>query len=545
MHYEFKTIPEMLAHRVKADGDRPALHIKRSGNYQVITWNEFASDVFRYVTTLDSLDVKPGDRVVQFSENRYEWILADLAIQVVQAIHVPVHAPLTGQQVAEQIRDCGARLVLVSTAEQLNKVSAAASEIDQNVVFVTFEPIFDQSAIQNFHLLDDVLVEDNGRAQAIFQNCLEQLNSDSLGTILYTSGTTGEPKGVMLNQRNLTTNAIGTCQAIAVDREDLRLGFLPLSHIFARTCDLYTWLAAGSQLALAESRETVVQNCHEVHPTILNGVPYFFELIRRALTADGVEQTPDALKTLLGGRIKLCCSGGAALPDHLFDYFAANGIPLLQGYGLTESSPVITVSTEEHVRRGAVGKPIADVEIAIAEDGEVISRGPHIMVGYWQKPEATAEIIRDGWLYTGDLGRIDDDGFLYITGRKKEIIVTAAGKNVAPVKLESLLTEDPTIAQALVIGDDKSYLTALIVPESAAIEERIKASGPGTQARDIIDQAISARLASVSHHEQVRKFAIIETPFSIERGEMTPKLSLRRKVIEQNYSAEIKAMYAK
>ena len=541
MQYEFQTIPQMWARRADVDDDRTALHLKRNGQYKSLTWSEILADVFRYVTTFEKLGVRPGDRIAQFSENRYEWILTDAAIQILQAVHVPIHAPLTGEQVVAQIRDCGASLAIVSTSEQMAKVASSAEMLDQGVTFVMFDgdAEFDSQSLHGCacHGLSDVLVNDPDRAQTLFRDCLENLSPDSLATILYTSGTTGEPKGVMLNQKNLVTNSLATREAIGTRRDALRLGFLPLSHIFARTCDLYTWIAAGSELALAESRETVVQNCQEIKPTIVNGVPYFFELIRRAI-ANNPDADKSALRNLLGGRINVCCSGGAALPDHLFDFFQENDVPLLQGYGLTESSPVITVNSEEVFRRGAVGKPIPDVEITIADDGEVLSRGPHIMVGYWQKPDATDEVVRDGWLYTGDLGRIDEDGFLYITGRKKELIVTAAGKNIAPVLLESLLTEDPAIAQALVIGDDRSFLTALIVPDAGAI-------GEGKSAETAVGSAIASRLSSVSHHEQVRKFTLIATPFSIERGEMTPKLSLRRKVIEEHYAAEIASMYAK
>ena len=541
MQYEFERIPQIWEKRSEVDADRTALHLKRHGKYESLTWSEVITDILAYVTTFEKLGVRPGDRVVQFAENRYEWILTDAAIQILQAIHVPIHAPLTGEQVVEQIRDCGATLAIVSTPELMTKVAQSAAALDSDVTFVMFdgENGFDPQSLggRTCHVIDDVRGNDPERAKALFRDCLDNLSPDSLATILYTSGTTGEPKGVMLNQRNLVTNSLATREAIGAGRDDLRLGFLPLSHIFARTCDLYTWIAAGSELALAESRETVVQNCQEMKPTILNGVPYFFELIRRAIASNpGADEA--ALRNLLGGRINMCCSGGAALPDHLFDFFQDNGVPLLQGYGLTESSPVITVNSEQIFRRGAVGKAIPDVEIKIADDGEVLSRGPHIMVGYWQKPDATDEVVRDGWLHTGDLGRIDEDGFLYITGRKKELIVTAAGKNIAPVLLESLLTEDPAIAQALVIGDDRSFLTALIVPDLAAI-------GESESAETAVESAIAKRLSAVSHHEQVRKFTMINTPFSIERGEMTPKLSLRRKVIEDHYAAEIAAMYTK
>ncbi|MCE9527246.1 MAG: AMP-binding protein, partial [Planctomycetales bacterium] len=337
--------------------------------------------------------------------------------------------------------------------------------------------------------------------------------------------------------------------------DKVRLNFLPLSHIFARTCDLYIWLVEGSQLAIAESRETVLADAAAVRPTFMNGVPYFYDRVRRGLEEKGLAHQPGILRQLLGGRIEQCCSGGAALPAHLFDYYYSQDVPLLQGYGLSESSPVISISTQTVVRRGSAGKPIPGVEVKIAEDGEILTRGPHVMPGYYKNEKATAEIIKDGWLYTGDYGRIDEDGFLYITGRKKEIIVTSGGKNVAPVYLESLLTQDPLILQALVIGDNRNFLTALLVPNLESLKTESAAQGivvephesihAHPQVQAFLQNRVNQRLACVSSFEQVRKCTLLPRPFTIEAGEMTAKLSLRRKVIETNFAEEIEAMYRK
>jgi long-chain acyl-CoA synthetase len=277
--------------------------------------------------------------------------------------------------------------------------------------------------------------------------------------------------------------------------------------------------------------------------------------VRRGLEEKGLAQQPGILRQLLGGRIEQCCSGGAALPAHLFDYYYSQGVPLLQGYGLSESSPVISISTQSTSRRGAAGKPIPGVEVKIAEDSEILTRGPHVMPGYYKNEKATAEIIKDGWLYTGDYGRIDEDGFLYITGRKKEIIVTSGGKNVAPVYLESLLTQDPLILQALVIGDNRNYLTALLVTNNETLLAEAAALGVAIepdeglhshpQVMALVQERVNQRLTCVSSFEQVRKCTLLARPFTIEAGEMTAKLSLRRKVIEANFSAEIEAMYRK
>ena len=383
---------------------------------------------------------------------------------------------------------------------------------------------------------------------------VELVTPDSLATILYTSGTTGEPKGVMLSQRNLATNTLATLETFGEKPDDMRLNFLPLSHIFARTCDMNTWIARGSQLALAEARETVIADCAAIKPTLINGVPYFYDKVRRTLCEKGLADKEGALRAALGGNVRLCCSGGAALPDHVYDFYWQRGVPLLQGYGLSETSPVISVSTEEHHRRGASGRTIPDVEVRIAGDGEILTRGPHVMAGYWRNPEATAEILHDGWLSTGDLGRVDEDGFVYITGRKKEILVTAGGKNIAPVYLESLLCEDPLIVQAMVLGDGQNYLTALIVPnpdtlKAEIIARRIWVTTPQqalahAKVQALYRERIDQRLSCVSSYEQVRRFTLLDRGFTIEHGELTPKLSLRRKEIESHFAKEIEAMYA-
>jgi long-chain acyl-CoA synthetase len=379
----------------------------------------------------------------------------------------------------------------------------------------------------------------------------EKLDKNSLATILYTSGTTGEPKGVMLTHGNLASNACSTIAAFGPRPDQLRVNFLPLSHIFARTCDLYCWLVDGTRMALAESRETVITDCQLIKPTYLNGVPYFYDKVYRALVEHKKHDTPGALKGILGGAIETCCAGGAALPDHLYEYFLSQGVPLLQGYGLSESSPVITISTLKEHRRGSCGRAIPGVEVRIADDGEILTRGPHVMAGYYKNDRATAEVLHDGWLATGDLGRLDEDGYLYITGRKKEILVTSAGKNIAPVYLESLLTEDPLILQAMVVGDGRSCLAALIVPNVPKLRAELPLSDctdadllRHPQVLELYRKHMDRCLTVVSPHEQVRKFQLLGRPFTIESGELTAKLTLRRHEITARYEAEIDAMYA-
>jgi long-chain acyl-CoA synthetase len=542
------TLVQLFLDRLAQSGPRPALWIKREGQFQSRTWDELGRAVRRAAAVLVELGVQPGDRVIQISENRYEWIVADLAILLSGAIHVPVHASLTGPQIAYQIRDSGARVVMVSTAAQAAKLADQLADVRKTLQLVGYEPCEPLPGwAGSWHLNESI--------RSPLEDSLpgEKCKPDTIATILYTSGTTGEPKGVMLSHRNLVSNAKATLEAFTVTADDLRLTWLPLSHIFARTCDLYGWIAAGSQLALAESRETILADCAAIRPTLMNGVPYFFDKVQRLLVERGLADDPAKLQELLGGRVHHLCSGGAALPDHTAKFFQERGVLLVQGYGLTESSPVICVSTETAHKLGTVGRPIRDVEVRIAADGEILARGPNIMLGYWQKPRETAAVLENGWLHTGDLGELDAEGFLKITGRKKELIVTAAGKNIAPVYLESLLTEDPLISQALVIGDGRNYLTALIVPNQQTLAAELIPRGlllaelpdwPNDErVRAVFTQRIARCLADVSPAEQVRKFVLLERPFAADTGELTPTLKLRRGVICQKYGKLIDSMY--
>jgi long-chain acyl-CoA synthetase len=538
----------LLFERASEKGDRPALGVKRAGQYVWLTWNEILADVRQMAARLRSAGLAPGDRLLLVSENRYEWVVCDLAVHLARGIHVAVHNTLAGPQIAEQMRDSGARLVVVAGTEQAQKLAAAASLLPNGLQFLSFDPVSESIAGQPVRPLAAIDAE-------LFPTIGPLLPApEDLATILYTSGTTGEPQGVMLTHRNLTFNAAASLAAFEPLPNELRLSWLPLSHIYARTADLYTWLTDGSQLALAESRETLLADCAAVRPTFLNGVPYFYEKVARHLSETGRAAEPGALAALLGGRIHICCSGGAALPNHVAEFFARSGVPLVQGYGLTETSPVITTCSLRQQRMGTVGPPIPGVEVAIAPDGEILTRGPHVMQGYWHRPEATAAALRDGWFHTGDLGSLEE-GYLRITGRKKELIVTAGGKNIAPAHLEALLVADPLVAQAMVIGEGKKYLAALIVPDRDRLRaEIIAAQIPVTSAAEAIvhprvralyEAVIVRCLAGVSRDEQVREFVLLDRGFTIETGELTPTLKLRRAVVLQQFAEQIAQLYAR
>jgi long-chain acyl-CoA synthetase len=506
-----ETIPAFFARSVAERGNEPALGFIRSGELHWRTWNEVARDAAKIAAVLRMAGLEPGDRVAQVSENRYEWIITDLAVHLAGGVHVPMHVTLSGEQIAEQIADSGARIVFVSSEKFLATFS---DRIDSCVSVLSHD---EQRKGWRSTLPDEPAVAPEHVSKP-----------GDLATILYSSGTTGRPRGVMLTQRNLAFNAAAMADAMAGTAENTRLGVLPLSHIFARTCDLYTCLYLGSRLVLAESRETLGRDLQLVQPTAMNAVPYLYQKIADHIRASGTSDDMSALRKYFGGRIDQLCCGGAALAPETADWYTKRGLTVLVGYGLTESSPVISASTPAANCPGAVGRLLRDVEVRIAADGEVLVRGPNVMRGYWRDEAATSDAIRDGWLHTGDLGEIDADGFLFIRGRKKELLVLSTGKKVMPTRVESLLATSALISQSAVFGDGQQGVVALIVP-----------TADGFADHEAMSAEIIRCLTCAAHEEQIHRFAILDRPFSIERGELTPKMSLCRKVIAANFAAEL------
>ncbi len=536
--------------------DRTCIRIKDSGQWRDVSWAELAGQVNRCAAALVDLGLQHGDRVVVLSENRLEWVITDLGLLTAGGTNVPIHAPLTAKQVAYQIADSGASIVAVSSDEQLAKVVEATRDQPGVKHVIAFDKVdAPADAGWAFHHWAD-LIEDAAASPTLAkmpEQGLATVTPDDLVTIMYTSGTTGEPKGVMLTHSNLTSNARGCLEVFTISADDVRLCWLPISHIFARTADYYATITAGAIVAFAESYERLMDNLQEVRPHLMSSVPHFYENVVRELTEAGLADRPEALKTILGGRIRLCVSGGAPLPPHLAEFFKARGVIILEGYGLTESSPVITANRPSASKIGTVGQPISGIEVRIADDGEVLTRGPHVMRGYWNKPEDTAETLKDGWLYTGDLGSIDEEGFLRITGRKKELIVTAGGKNIAPRYVEHLLSEDPLIDQAVIYGDRRKFLTALIVPNFEMLAPEVKRAGVTATTPDeivsdpkvcaLMQERVDEALKDVSKYERVRKCVLLPRAFTIEDGELTPTLKVRREQVYKRYGAQIDAMY--
>ena len=467
---------------------------------------------------------------MQWGQNDFGWIVTDLATSLLGAVHVPLHASLSETNAAEQIELSGAKVLVrlhLGSPQIKNHKLTEVVYFQRSGLPFSFPPISWSDAEQT---------------------CV---TASQLATLLFTSGTTGQPRGVMLTHENLVSNAIAVSEAVSSDANETRLCFLPLSHIYARTCDLYSWLYRGSKLVLAESRDTIVRDCQLAKPTVINGVPYFYQKIAQQLG----DAPAGTLKKLFGGELNRCFCGGAAVAPEVERLFEQQGLPILSGYGLTESSPVIAATRHDDYRPGTVGRPLANLNVKLSDEREILVRGPSVMRGYWNDQQATDQAIVDGWLHTGDLGEFDDAGHLRITGRKKEIIVLSTGKNISPARVEQLLSGSPMIEHACVVGDGRKCLAALIVPNPDAIRAEIRrqrlwvwskrraVSHP--RVRAVYREEIDRLLASASAEEQVGRFAILPRNFSIEDGELTAKLSLRRETIARRFAKEIDRMYAR
>jgi long-chain acyl-CoA synthetase len=533
----------------------PALMVKREGLYQEVSWAELSERVRSLASVLISLGVEPGDRVGILSENRREWIEADFAIMSAGAITVALHAPLTARQVGDQFRDAGVKVVFVSTTEQRDKLLEVRHEVPSITRIVGFDCLDCDSIVPYAALMQAGSSPEN---DAELERRTRGVRPEDVAAIIYTSGTTGDSKGAMLTHANFVSNVDATITRQPPEdlgEQAVTLCYLPLSHVYARTCDLYIGFITQRALALAESIDTLGVNLQEVRPHYLIGVPRVYEKLVAAARARKEAGDPNALRNVLGGRILWCSGGGAALSAEIARFFFEAGVPVYQGYGLTETSPVITMSCEGQSKLGAAGKVIDGVEMRIAPDGEILSRGPHIMKGYWNKPEATAEVIdADGWFHTGDVGRIDDEGFLFITDRKKDIFVSSYGKNIAPQQIEGLLGFDPYIEHACVYGDGKKYLTALIVPAAAPLQSWAASAGLSwgslealvglPEVRTLYEGQIANALANLAPHEQVKDFVLLSEPFSAAEGTLTCTAKLRRKQVIDLHRDKLEALYS-
>ncbi len=552
----YSTLHDLFAHRVEASSAVPAILVAdATGTFQPRSWQDVWHDVMRWVDALYKAGVRPGDPVIQWSENRYEWILADLALQSLQAIHVPLHSSLSPSQAAAQVVHCGARLGLVDQPAKVESLLPHECNFPRNFKLLCYgEGATEQGALRH-RMADLVQASSADRGQSLSARCSQEADPQAVASILYTSGTTGKPKGIALTHENLVSNALTVLETFGEVATDVRVCFLPFSHIYARTCDLYAWIGSGSQLALARSRDSILQDCRIVRPTLINGVPYFFQRVQRQFQALEGQDEEASLRQFFGGEIRACCCGGAALDHETFEFYRARGVPLLPGYGLTEAAPVISLSSLSASKVGTVGRVLPNVEVRFEEDGEILARGPNVMLGYWgDEAASSAAIDQQGWLHTGDLGELDEDGFLKITGRKKELIVVSTGKNVVPTQIESLLCRHPLIEQAMIVGDGQKYLAALIVPNQEELRAQVKQRRLWVWSKKAVlrhrivramyAKAIHKCLKDLARHEQIKEFTILDRPFSQEAGHLSAKLSLCREVISRDFADEIPALFA-
>jgi long-chain acyl-CoA synthetase len=576
-------------------GHPAAFRYKADGVWRSVTHREAEDRVRGLSLGLRELGVRPGDRVAILSETRLEWALADYACLCARAADVPIYPTLPAAQVEYILRDSGAVAVFCSTPEQVEKVATIRSGLPGLRHVIAFAP-----APGAADVLPLAELEARGRAAAAryprFREEALAAAPDDLATLIYTSGTTGQPKGVMLSHRNICSNVAACLEVLRVTEDDSCLAWLPLSHILERMVEYY-FLHVGVTIAYAESVDAVAANLREVRPTVVVAVPRLYEkvygrVLERALAGGALrrriflwaKRTGEAwatyrlaeipvpltlrlrhaiadrlvfakLRAATGGRVRLFVSGSAPLSPEIARFFYGAGMPVIEGYGLTETSPVLTLNPLARPKLGTVGKPIPGVEIKIAPDGEILARGPNIMRGYYNRPDETREAIdADGWFHTGDIGEFDADGYLKITDRKKDLIKTAGGKYIAPQPIENAVKLNKFVANAVVLGDQRKFPIILVVPNFDALEpwarERQLAyrsraellALPDVQAK--MEREVMGCLRDLAKFEMPKKVVLIERDFTIESGELTPTLKVKRRQVEKNYKALIDRVYA-
>ena len=576
--------------------ERPAvMRVKRGGTWQPLSYADLLQQVRHVSLGLGTLGVRAGDRVAILSENRPEWAIADYACLAARCPDVPVYPTLPASQVRHILRDSGAVAIFVSSAEQRAKVDEIRSELPglRHVIAMNADAAGGDAL--SFADVRQAGSAVTGRDEAWKELALAA-GPDDLATLIYTSGTTGEPKGVMLTHGNIASNVEGGLQRLPLQDTDECLSFLPLSHIFERMAGHFCMMQSGAVINYATSMDTVAAEMGEVHPTVVLSHPRLYEKVYARVLESALGGSPikkqlffwakrvgeqwveytlgqrrvpgwlglryrvasflvfAKLRARVGGRIRFFVSGGAPLSADIAKFFYAAGLPVLEGYGLTETSPVIAVNGTDALKLGTVGKPLDNVEVEIAPDGEILTRGPHVMKGYFNKPEATAEAIDErGWLHTGDIGMLDAQGFLRITDRKKDIIVTAGGKNIAPQPIENQTKTSKFVSNAVMLGDRRKFPIMLIVPNQGQLEAWAERKGvhaeswvallasPEVQAK--MDRELKRVLRDRAHFEMPKKLLLLPEDFSIESGDLTPTLKVRRRVVEKRFAKEIDALY--
>jgi long-chain acyl-CoA synthetase len=591
-----------LFRRVSAAGNpRAVLWQDDFGQWQPISSDQIYQRVRALGEAFLSWDVQKGDRIALIAENRWEWAVTDFAALAIGAVDVPIYPTLTGEQVAVLVRDAGCRVAVVSTREQFDKLCAVRSRTQLERIVIMDSPGSDSPGIDSQGTPDGAIAfktlmagadERGSQRDPVFDALVRAVEPSDLATLIYTSGTTGEPKGVALTHGNIAANQNICVVDFGFDSTDSCISFLPLSHITARALD-YVMYNSGAQVAYCSKFDKLPKAMREVRPTVLVGVPRVYEKIRqeverksslspvkkrilawaiglgyahRETVYDGRKPSSPLWKLAaklvyskvseaFGGRVRIFVSGGAPLGIDTAVWFASAGIALWEGYGLTETSPVVSLNTPLKHRMGSAGFPMANVELKFADDGELLVRGPSVFAGYWHKPEANAECFdADGWFRTGDIAHLDADGFLFITDRKKELLKTSGGKLVAPQPIENKLKNNVLVAQAALVGDKHKFISALLSPNFAALEAWAQQHGIEAKSRAelVADNRVLALYGEIvreansglANFETLKRFRIVADEWTLESGELTPSMKLKRRVITERYGALIEAIYA-
>jgi long-chain acyl-CoA synthetase len=595
---EPQTLADVFERAVRDSSKPDMLNYKREGHWRSISSEEFLRRARHVALGLYALGVRHGERVSILSENCPEWTLADAACQLSGVIDVPVYPTQAPPQVCYILNDSGARVLFVQHRAAYERVAEAIKDCAALTHVVLMLETGETGDVPNsmaFGRLEELGRALEAERPELSEELARAVVQEEVATIIYTSGTTGEPKGVMLTHSNVVSNMIDSGERLDFGAEDTALCVLPLSHVFERVA-MYMYISHGMTVFYAESLEKVGDNMREVRPTIVVAVPRLFEKIYARIKERGeaggrltagmlawavevgrrwarLKLNGEPLPPLLelkhrlatslvfskwhastGGRIRLFVSGGAALPEEIGYIFAGAGFPIIQGYGLTETSPVIAANTVEENRMGTVGQAIRNVEVRTAPDGEIEARGPNIMLGYYNKPEATREVFTDdGWFKTGDIGAIDAQGFISITDRKKELFKTSGGKYVAPQPIEQRIKESRFVNQVVLIGAGRKFPAALIVPEWEQLRSYAQLKGLDLKSPadfccnprilDLLQRQVDALTAELSKYERVKKIALLEKELTIEGGELTPTLKVKRRVVDEKYQAVIDKLY--
>ena len=598
---QFKTIPELYTILTEEYGkiaEHALMKYKSEGKFREISYLQFQEETEKFAFGLYSLGVKREDKIAIISENRPEWVYADMAIQNIGAVDVPVYPSLTADTIEFILNDSESVGVIASNKFQLNKIlkiKDKCKNLKFLIVLNSKDFIQGIPGLYTFHEVQERGEVTKKENPFYIKENIKLCKENDLCTIIYTSGTTGEPKGVMLTHRNIVSNILAAAETLPFSKTDTFLSFLPLCHIFERMAGYYTAFASGANICYAESIDSVAQNMIECKPTIITTVPRLFEKMYSKIKKNVESQSEkkqkifkwaietgsqyveakkadkltlsltvkhklaeklvfNKLKERTGGKLRFFASGGAALPRELGEFFEAIGIIILEGYGLTETSPVIAVNRIDDYKFGTVGKIFPGVEIKIASDGEILVRGPNVMQGYYKNKKETDAVLNNNWLHTGDIGVFDAEGFLMITDRKKHLFKTSGGKYIAPTPIENLFLSSKYIDQFVLIGDRRMFLSALIVPDFDAIREYADSHEipyetnedlvKNKEVYNLVEKDLQQFQKKLANYERVRKFTLLNQPFSLENGEVTPTLKLKRKIIEERYQNLIEDMYS-